>query len=87
VRCGKIAKLCYRVSASRSARVTVRIHIRDKRGKVLRVLTLRNKRPNRTYTARFRCTLPRGTYRFSVSAVDSAGRRQQRQAFNRLIVR
>jgi len=86
VRRGNIATLRYKVGASRSARVDVKIRIRNKSGKVVRILTQRNRRPNSTQTVRFRCRLPRGGYRFYVSAVDSAGRHQLRQGANKLTV-
>lgn len=86
VRRGRIATLRYKVGASRSARVDVKIRIRNKRGKVVRILAQRNRRPNRTYTIRFRCKLPRGGYRFYVSATDSTGRHQRRQGANKLTV-
>ncbi len=42
---------------------------------------------NVTSTAKFRCKLPRGTYRFYVYATDPAGNRQVKVASNRLNVR
>ena len=67
------------------ARATVRI--KDARGRVVksRVFAWEASDSDQTWT--FRCTLPRGAYRFSVYAVDVAGNRQGNVASNTLTVR
>lgn len=87
VRRGKKASLKCRVSDAAAVRVTVTIVIRNSRNRRVKTLELRNKLPNRTLTATFRCRLARGTYRFYVHATDSAGRKAAVPAVNKLIVR
>ena len=48
---------------------------------------LKAQRVNTLLGYRFRCTLKRGAYRFSVAATDASGNGVKRAAANRLTVR
>ena len=65
----------------------MRITIKTSGGRVVRTLTLGSKPVSAPLTAKFRCNLRKGTYRFFVSATDSAGNTQMNVASNRLVVR
>jgi hypothetical protein len=81
---GKVT-LHFRVSDGYGdARPTVRI--RDARGRVVKSRVFDWVTSGVEQTWRFRCTLPRGTYRFSVYAVDVAGNHQGNVAHNTLTV-
>jgi subtilisin-like proprotein convertase family protein len=69
-----------------SHRATVRIRIRDSHGRLRKTITLRNQ-PTGQRALRFVCTLPKGVYRFSVYATDTAGNTQARIGVNTLTVR
>jgi len=62
------------------------IKIRDARGRVVRSREFDWVTSGAEQTWTFRCTLPRGTYRFSVYAVDVAGNHQGNVASNTLRV-
>ena len=84
---GSIASVRYRVSDIDGVTADVTIKVRTLTGRTLWTLR-RSARPvNQLLIARFRCRLPRGTYRFSVYATDAAGNRQSKVAVNRLVVR
>jgi len=63
------------------------IKIRDAHGRVVRSRELDWVASRAAQTWTFRCTLPRGAYRFFVYAVDVAGNRQGNVASNTLKVR
>ena len=67
------------------ARPTVKI--RDARGRVVKAREFDWVTSGAAQTWKFRCTLPRGVYRFSVYAVDVAGNQQGNVASNWLKVR
>lgn len=87
VRRGALAKIRYKISNSSVVTARVTIMIRNARGRTKKTLRCKRRPSNKWLTARFRCRLPRGTYRFSVYALDSAGNRQVAPATNRLVVR
>jgi hypothetical protein len=65
---------------------TVTITIKNRRGAVVRTLSLGVQPVNTPLTASFRCTLGSGTYRFYVRAIDTAGNPQANIASQRLTV-
>ncbi len=70
---------------SPTATVTIRIVNRD--GKLVQKTVLGAIRVDSTENYIFRCWLPKGTYRFTVAATDSAGNRGTTAAVNTLVVR
>ena len=70
-----------------SPTASVKIVVRDARGRVKWSGRQYGRPVNKALTCKFRCTLARGTYRFSVSATDQAGNPQAAVASNRLVVR
>ncbi len=83
---GARTKLRYRVT-DLTPRANVRIVIRTLAGKPRTTLRLGRRGTNALRAASWRCTLPKGVYRFSVYATDQAGNRQARAGSARLIVR
>ena len=65
--------------------MTIRIVSRD--GKLVQKAVLGAIRVDSTENYIFRCWLPKGTYRFTVAATDSAGNRGTTAAVNTLVVR
>jgi hypothetical protein len=65
----------------------VTITLKDRRGRVVKRLALGSRPVNTALTARFRCALRPGTYRFSVRATDAAGNPQANVASQKLTVR
>jgi hypothetical protein len=63
----------------------VQIDVRNGDGKLVRRI-LRDRQPLGRFTAGFRCTLSRGTYRFKVYATDAAGNRQSKVGSSLLVV-
>ena len=70
-----------------SGKAKVTIKVRTLSGRTVKTLSLGLRRVNATLSYRFRCTLPRRTYRFVVYATDLAGNTQARKGVNRLVVR
>jgi photosystem II stability/assembly factor-like uncharacterized protein len=64
-----------------------KIRIKRLNGTVVKTIDLYGQRVNVWLACRFRCTLARGTYRFSVYATDAAGNTQSRVGANQLTVR
>jgi len=89
VRRGYWATLRFRVNDAPPNRGTARvaIRVRDSSGRVVKTLTVGTRSVNTLQTFRFRCWLPRRTYRFSVYATDAAGNKQATVASNTLTVR
>ena len=88
VRRGASARLFFRVTDAgfSSHRATVRIRIRDSHGRLREAIRISNL-PTGLRAFRFRCTLPKGDYHFSVYATDTAGNSQARVGVNTLTVR
>ena len=86
VRRGAFATLRYRISDAKpnAGWASVVIEVRGRSGQVK--LVLGKKAVNKLLSARFRCRLKRGTYRFSVYAVDGAGNKQSKVGYNKLVV-
>jgi hypothetical protein len=89
VRRGRTCTLRYSVTDAvpGSPTATVKIVVRDARGRVRWTGRQFGKLVNKPLTCTFRCKLPAGRYRFSVSATDAAGNSQKAVASNRLTVR
>jgi len=87
VRRGRYVRLYFRVDDARSSRALVYIRIVDRRGRLRKTLWLGQKKTGELRSVRFRCTLPRGTYRFRVYARDLSGNAQVRRGGNYLRVR
>ncbi len=85
----RVAVLRYEVrdATPNAGTADVTITIKDRRGRVVKRLQLGSKPVNTALTARFRCALRPGTYRFSVRATDAAGNPQANVASQKLTVR
>lgn len=71
--------------ASKASAVTIKIKTLG--GVTKKTLKLGKQYVNRLKYKRFRCTLPKRTYRFYVYATDGAGNKQRKVGSNRLVVR
>ena len=87
VRRGAYVKLAYRANDALSPKARVTIKVKTLGGKTLKTMTVRSAVTNTSLTKRFRCALPKGSYRFWVYARDLAGNTQAKAASNRLTVR
>jgi hypothetical protein len=88
VRRGKTATLRYKatdIKAMPTCAVTIRI--RNASGKVVKTLRLGQRATNTSLSAKFRCRLAKGRYRFTVYATDLAGNTQSSAGSNRLTVK
>ena len=70
-----------------SPKATVTVVIRNRKGRVVKTLALGRCTTNKKLVVRFRCTLHRGAYRYSVRARDLAGNRQHKAGSAVLLVR
>ncbi len=86
-RAGKTALIRFKVKDALSPKASVTVRLRNRAGKLIRVIRLGERRTNRLLGAKFACNLRRGTYRFTVLARDLAGNAQVKAGTNRLIVR
>jgi alpha-tubulin suppressor-like RCC1 family protein len=85
VKRGPTAKLRYRIADYSPC--TVKIAVKNARGKIVKTLTIRGARPMSWRAASFRCTLAKGKYRFFVTATDSVGYKQTKTAVGKLVVK
>jgi alpha-tubulin suppressor-like RCC1 family protein len=85
VKRGSTAKLKYRIADYSPC--TVKIAVKNARGKTMKSITVRSVRPMSWLTASFRCKLAKGTYRWYVSATDSVGYKQVKPAIGKLVVK
>ncbi len=77
VKRGKYATLHYRViDKPQNDREKVTVKINNRTGHVVKTLALGTVPANVALTARYRCLLPRGSYRFSIYATDRWGNAQ-----------
>jgi hypothetical protein len=88
VKHGARAKLKYRVTDARpgSPTAAVTIKIKNVAGKIVKTLKLGSKTVNTSQTASFGCALPKGTYRWTITAVDAAGNPQSKAGSSKLVV-
>jgi hypothetical protein len=86
---GHTAHLLYFIGAPRPGptTATVTIRIKTSTGRLAKKLVERGVALNERVAADFICRLPRGDYRFTVSAIDAAGNRSSTVASNTLVVR
>jgi hypothetical protein len=86
---GAAARLRYKVNDAvpNGGTADVTIRIKNSAGKAVKTFTLPGQPVNTALRQRFVCTLPRGTYRYFVSAVDAAGNRQYSIGKNFLYVK
>ena len=89
VRRGRTVSLKYviRDAAPNAGWASSTVRIRTLRGKTVGTLPLGRVKVNRALTALWRCTLPRGRYRFFIYAKDAAGNAQSKAGSNVLTVR
>lgn len=82
-------RLYYRVNdaAPNAGTADVKIKIKTLAGTVKKTITLDDRRVNTLLSYRFKCTLAKRTYRFSVYATDLAGNKQAKVGRNTLTVR
>ena len=85
VKRGSTAKLRYRIADYSPC--TVKIAVKNARGKTVKTLTIRGARPMGWRAASFRCKLAKGKYRFYVTATDSVGYKQTKAAVAKLVVK
>jgi M6 family metalloprotease-like protein len=83
---GRTAALRCAVYDALSPRADVKIVVRDAAGDCVKIVRASGVPTGSTLTLRFRCRLPRGRYRFQVRAVDLAGNRQVKTAWQSLRV-
>ena len=86
---GGTAKLLYVITEHQPGPKTadVVIHVRDGAGRVRATLKAAGVAVNTRHSLSFHCTLPAGSYRFVVNAIDAAGNHQAEGAANTLVVR
>jgi len=86
---GHTATLKYKVVDPRPGSPTagVTIRIKTRAGRTVKTLRLDGKAVNRLLSARFRCRLARGRYRFRIQATDQAGNISILNGSNILLVR
>ncbi|HEY5168394.1 MAG TPA: hypothetical protein VIK03_03225 [Thermoleophilia bacterium] len=85
VKRGATAKLKYRIADYSPC--TVKIAVKNARGKTVKSIMVRSSRPMSWLSASFRCKLAKGTYRWYVSATDSVGYKQVKAAVGKLVVK
>ncbi len=85
VKRGSTAKLSYRIADYSPC--TVKIAVKNARGKTVKSITVKGARPMGWRTASFRCRLAKGKYRFFVTATDSVGYKQTKAAVGKLVVK
>lgn len=89
VRKGRTATLKYKVSDAEPNKgtATVSITIKNAKGKTVKTIKAGVKNVNADQTAKFRCTLAKGAYRYYVYATDAAGNAQSKIGYARLTVK
>ena len=84
VRAGKVARFRFRVN-DLTPRVRVTIVI-TRKGHTKKRIVVGSRATGTVLTFRWRCSLPRGQYGWTVTAVDQAANKQSRVLSNRIIV-
>jgi hypothetical protein len=89
VRKGANATLKYKVSDAEPNKgtATVQIKIKNSKGKVVKTIKAGVKSVNVAQTAKFRCTLAKGAYKYYVYATDAAGNPQSKIGSAKLTVK
>ncbi len=85
----RYAVLRYRVNdpSPNGGRASVVLKLKNAHGKVVKTINLHLRTVNSSLSYRYRCTLPRGKYRFFVYATDVAGNHQTAVGSNRLTIK
>ena len=88
VRRGKMAGLPYNVrdKAPNGGTAVAEMIIHTVKGRIVKRFTLGTVAVNRKHVQRFRCNLPKGLYRYRVTAVDAAGNKERAVKAGRLVV-
>jgi hypothetical protein len=86
---GRTATLKYKVSDAdpNKGTATVVIKIKNRAGKVVKPITAGSQSVNVALTAKFRCSLARGVYKYYVYATDASGNAQSKVGSARLTVK
>jgi beta propeller repeat protein len=84
---GETGLVKFKVSDRLSPRASVKVLIRNGRGRLAKTLYLGERRTGRLLGARFCCDLKPGAYTYIVRATDLAGNRQVRAGKDTLVVR
>jgi hypothetical protein len=86
---GRTATLRYRVTETgpNAGKATVVIKVKNRAGKVVKTIKAGSVTVNVTLSAKFRCTLAKGTYKYYVYATDAAGNTQSKVGYAKLTVR
>ena len=89
VRRGRTATLKYKVADAEPTQgmATVSIKIKNSHGKVVKTINAGSKTVNTALTAKFRCKLAKGAYRYYVYATDASGNAQAKVGSARLKVK
>ena len=88
VKRGRTATLKFQVTdAGPGSTADVVIKIKNSRGKVVKTIKAGAKPVNVAQTAKFRCTLAKGVYKYQVLATDSAGQAQSKAGSAKLTVK
>ncbi len=89
VRRGRTATLKYKVAdaAPTQGTATVSIKIKNSHGKVVKTIKVGSKSVNTALTAKFRCKLAKGAYKYYVYATDASGNAQAKVGSARLRVK
>ena len=86
---GRYVRLYYRANdtAPNGGTATVTLRVKTLGGKTVKTVVLKDRLVGKELSYHFRCTLPKKTYRYWVSVVDTAGNSDPTPASNRLVVR
>jgi len=87
VKRGKKAKLFFKVTDALSPQVTVKIIVKNAKGKKVKTVSPGKKATGKLLSASFKCKLPEGKYQFFVYGTDLAGNKQVKPAKNVLLVK
>ena len=89
VRRNRTATLKYKVmdAAPTKGTATVTIKVKNSKGKTVRTIASGAQNVNVTLTAKFRCTLAKGAYKYHVYATDASGNAQSKIGSARLTVK
>jgi flagellar hook assembly protein FlgD len=89
VRKGRTATLKYTVGDPEPTKgtATVSIKIKNRKGKVVKTIKAGEKTVNAAQTAKFRCTLAKGAYKYYVYATDASGNAQVKAGYGKLTVK
>ena len=89
VRRGRTATLRYTVADAEPTKGTAiaALRIRNRKGRTVKIINAGVQDVNTALTAKFRCRLPKGVYRYTVFATDASGNKQSKSGSAKLTVR